>query len=107
MSWLNAIWDWYSAQIVVNGVIVYPHASLVNPIAAGVGAALLIGAAIQQARVATRRHRAQTVADQQRRITESLPELLNNWAAIKLKFAWAGFTRSSASPVKVLVITGQ
>jgi hypothetical protein len=44
---------------------VYPHAALVNPVAAGIGAALLIAAALQQAATARRRHKEQTNADRQ------------------------------------------
>jgi hypothetical protein len=70
-SWLSAPWDWYSTEAVVNGVISYPHAALVNPVAAGIGAALLVWAALRQAGIAARRHYAQTEADRQRRIIES------------------------------------
>src|ERR1700727_2730789 len=54
-----------------NGAVTYPNAALVNPILAGIGATLLIYAAIRQAQTANSRHEAQTKADLQRRITES------------------------------------
>jgi hypothetical protein len=71
MSWLSAAWHWYAAESISNGTIVYPHAGLANPVVAGSGAALLIGAALWQAATARRRHKEQTDADRQRRITES------------------------------------
>jgi hypothetical protein len=61
MSWLSAAWHWYAAESV----------GIVDPVAAGIGAVLLIGAALQQAATARRRHKEQTDADRQRRITES------------------------------------
>jgi hypothetical protein len=54
---------------------VYPHAALVNPVAAGIGAALLIAAALQQAATARRRHKEQTDADRQRRIIRKFRKL--------------------------------
>jgi hypothetical protein len=54
---------------------VYPHAALVNPVAAGIGAALLIAAALQQAATARRRHKEQTNADRQRRIIRKFRKL--------------------------------
>jgi hypothetical protein len=68
---VTVAWHWYSYGVVINSTVTYPHANLVNPVVAAVGAALLIGAAIWQAEIAAQRHFAQTEADRQRRITES------------------------------------
>jgi hypothetical protein len=63
---------WYaSGQRDDKGVVTYPHASLINPILGGLGALVLIYAAIRQAQTASSRHEAQTKADLQRRITET------------------------------------
>jgi hypothetical protein len=44
MSWLSAAWDWYAAErLSQSGSVDHPHAALVNPVVAGIGAALLIG----------------------------------------------------------------
>jgi hypothetical protein len=83
--WLSVAWDWYSAEAVSkDGTPSYPHAGLVNPVVAGVGAALLIGAALQQAATARRRHKEQTDADRQRRITESYSKAVGQLASDKI-----------------------
>jgi hypothetical protein len=89
-SWLSAPWDWYSAEAVVNGAISYPHAALVNPVAAGIGAALLIWAALRQAAIAARRHHAQTEADRQRRITESFSKAVEQLGSDKIEVRLGG-----------------
>jgi hypothetical protein len=72
MSWLSAAWYWYAAErLSQSGAVDHPNAALVNPIVASFGAALLIVAALLQAATARRRHKEQTDADRQRRITES------------------------------------
>ena len=84
-GWLSVAWDWYSAEAVSkDGTPSYPHAGLVNPVVAGVGAALLIGAALQQAATARRRHKEQTDADRQRRITESYSKAVGQLASDKI-----------------------
>jgi hypothetical protein len=90
LSWLTAAWDWYSFVPVGNGAITYPHAALVNPVAAGIGAALLILAALSQARIAARRHYAQTEADRQRRIVESFTKAVEQLGSDKLEVRVGG-----------------
>jgi TRAP-type C4-dicarboxylate transport system permease small subunit len=76
-------WSWYSSEAVSkDGTPVYPHATLVNPVVASIGAALLIVAALLQAATARRRHKEQTDADRQRRISAKPP---NSWAATRSK----------------------
>jgi hypothetical protein len=96
-SWLSAPWDWYSTEAVVKGAISYPHAALVNPVAAGIGAALLIWAALRQAGIAARRHHAQTEADRaqieadrQRRITESFSKAVEQLGSDKIETRLGG-----------------
>jgi Pentapeptide repeats (8 copies) len=90
MSWLSAAWHWYAAESLSNGTIVYPHAGLVNPVIAGIGAALLIGAALQQAAIARRRHKEQTDADRQRRITESFSKATEQLGSDKTEVRLGG-----------------
>jgi len=79
-------WRWYSEERVIrDDTVTYPHATLLNPLIAGIGAALLIYAAIQQARTANQRHAAQTKADQQRRITESFSKAIEQLGSDKLE----------------------
>ena len=80
-----------------NGVVTYPNAALVNPILAGIGATLLIYAAIRQAQTASRqariasdRHEAQTKADLQRRITESFSKAIEQLSSDKLEVRLGG-----------------
>ena len=86
MSWLSAAWHWYAAESVSQtGAVDHPHAALVNPVVASIGAALLIGAALQQAATARRRHREQTDADRQRRITESFSKATEQLGSDKVE----------------------
>jgi len=96
---------WYaSPQPDDKGVVTYPHASLINPILGGLGALLLIYAAIRQARTATEqaetarkqaqtasdRHEAQTEADRQRRITESYSKATEQLGSDKIAVRLGG-----------------
>lgn len=73
-----------------NGVVSYPNAALLNPILAGIGASLLIYAAIRQAQTATNRHREQTRADQQRRVTESFSKAAEQLSSEKIEARLGG-----------------
>jgi hypothetical protein len=73
-----------------NGVVAYPNATLVNPILAGIGAALLIYAAIRQAQTAINRHVAQTDADRQRRIIESFSTAVEQLASEHIEVRLGG-----------------
>jgi hypothetical protein len=79
---LLPLWLWYAEERPdqKTGVVTYPHASLTNPILGGLGALVLIYAAIRQARTASRRHEEQTEADRQRRITESCSRAVDQLA---------------------------
>jgi len=55
---LLLVLPWYAEQRDDKGAVTYPHASLINPILAGLGALFLIYAAIRQARTATEVARA-------------------------------------------------
>ena len=91
MSWLSSAWHWYAfAETGTNGVTAYPHAGLANPVVAGIGAALLIGAALQQAATAQRRHKEQTDADRQRRITESFSKATEQLGSDKIEVRLGG-----------------
>ena len=68
-----------------KGVVTYPNAAIINPILAGLGAILLIYAAIRQAQTASDRHEAQTKADLQRRITESFSKAVEQLGSDKLE----------------------
>ncbi len=88
---------WYSDERTINGAVVYPHASLANPLVAGIGAALLIVAAIWQARTATKqatiaaeRHREQTDADRKSRTTESFAKAVEQLGSGKLEVRLGG-----------------
>ena len=84
-------WRWYFTEVPSkDGPPVYPHAALVNPVVAGIGAALLIWAAIQQAATARRRHNEQTDADRQRRITESYSKAVEQLAHDKIEVRLGG-----------------
>jgi len=73
-----------------NGVVTYPNAALINPIIAGIGATLLIYAAIRQAQTAGSRHEAQTTSDLQRRITESFSKAIEQLGSDKLEVRLGG-----------------
>ena len=91
MSWLSAAWHWYATESVSKlGVVDHPNAGLVNPVAAGIGAVLLIVAALQQAATARRRHKEQTDADRQRRITESFSKAIEQLGSDKLEVRLGG-----------------
>jgi uncharacterized protein YjbI with pentapeptide repeats len=82
---------WYvSGQTDDKGVVTYPHASLINPIFGGLGALLLIYAAIRQVQIANDRHEAQTKADLQRRITESYSKAIEQLGSEKLEMRLGG-----------------
>ena len=69
----------------------YPHAGLINPVAAGIGALLLIGTALQQAATARRRHvKLEPNADRQRRITESFSKAVEQLASDKIEIRLGG-----------------
>jgi uncharacterized protein YjbI with pentapeptide repeats len=59
-------------------------------VVAGIGAALLIGAALQQAATARRRHKEQTDADRQGRITESFAKAVEQLGSDKLEVRLGG-----------------
>jgi hypothetical protein len=97
---LVPLWLWYaSGQKDDKNAVTYPHASLLNPILGGLGALLLIYAAIRQARTASEqaetarkqaqiaadRHAAQTNADLQRRTTETFSKAISQLASDKLE----------------------
>jgi Protein of unknown function (DUF2934)/Pentapeptide repeats (8 copies) len=90
---LVAFWYWYSfEQTDHNGVIHHPHADILNPIAAALGGAVLAWAALRQARTATRqaeiaseRHKEQTDADRQQRLTESYSKAVEQLASEKIE----------------------
>jgi hypothetical protein len=82
MSWLSSAWHWYSATS-PSGT--HPNAALVNPIAGAIGAAALIGAALLQAATARRRHKAQTDADRQRRITDGFSKATEQLGSDKIE----------------------
>ena len=73
-----------------TGVVTFPNATLVNPILAGIGAALLIYAAIRQAQTASNRHEAQTDADRQRRITENFGTAVEQLASEHIEVRLGG-----------------
>ena len=73
-----------------RGVVTYPNEAFINPILAGLGAALLIYAAIWQAQTASNRHEAQTKADLQRRITESFSKAIEQLGSYKLEVRLGG-----------------
>ena len=73
-----------------NGVVTYPNAALINPVLAGIGATLLIYAAIRQAQTANNRHKAQTEADLQRRVTESFSKAIEHLGSDKLEVRLGG-----------------
>jgi hypothetical protein len=79
MSWVSAAWDWYAA-----------HPDKVNPIAAGLGGAALVWAAIRQTRTATNRHYEQTRADQRRRLTESFSKAVEQLSSDKIETRLGG-----------------
>ncbi len=73
-----------------NGTVTYPNAGLLNPMIAGLGAALLIIAALQQARTARLRHEEQTRADLQRRFTESFSKATEQLGSDKIEVRLGG-----------------
>jgi uncharacterized protein YjbI with pentapeptide repeats len=90
---LVVLWKWYSFEQTDHaGVIHHPHAEILNPIAAALGGAILAWAAFRQARTATRqaeiaseRHKEQTDADRQRRLTEGYSRAVAQLASEKIE----------------------
>jgi hypothetical protein len=68
-----------------SGVTHHPHADVLNPIAAAIGGAILAWAAFRQADTASRRHKEQTDADRQRRITEGYSKAVGQLASDKIE----------------------
>jgi hypothetical protein len=79
-----------TASVSKDGTSSYAHAGLVNSVIGGIGAALLVGAALQQAATARRRQQAQTDADRQRRITESFSKAVEQLASEKIEMRFGG-----------------
>ena len=73
-----------------NRVVTYPNATLINPILAGIGAALLIYAAIRQAQTTNSRYEAQTKTDLQRRITETFSKAVEQLGSEKMEVRVGG-----------------
>src|SRR5215469_7909351 len=80
-----ALWDWYQQNLQFIKPLLAPLGSL----AVGFGTILVGGlvaqAALQQARIASQRHEAQTKADQQRRIIESFSKAVEQLASDKIE----------------------
>ena len=89
-------WHWYSFEETdKNGITHHPRADVINPIAAALGGAVLAWAAFRQARnstdaakaaieqanTASQRHKEQTDADRQRRLTESYSKAVEQLAS--------------------------
>jgi hypothetical protein len=72
-------WGWYSAN----------RENLI-PLGGLLGGAAVAWAALRQARIATRRHYAQTEADRQRRISESFSKAVEQLASDKLEARLGG-----------------
>jgi hypothetical protein len=82
VSWretLSAAWGYYAAN----------RDNLI-PLGGFLGGAVIAWAALKQARIATRRHHAQTEADQQRRITESFGKAIEQLASERLEARLGG-----------------
>jgi uncharacterized protein YjbI with pentapeptide repeats len=74
-------WPWYSfKETDKNGVAHHPVADMLNPIGAALGGAVLVWAAFRQAWIAGQRHKEQTDADRQRRLTESFSKAVEQLA---------------------------
>jgi hypothetical protein len=76
---LNIGWGWYSAN----------RENLI-PLGGLLGGAAVAWAALGQARIATRRHHAQTEADRQRRVSESFSKAVEQLASDKLEARLGG-----------------
>jgi Protein of unknown function (DUF2934)/Pentapeptide repeats (8 copies) len=80
------VWHWYSLEHTDhNGVIHHPHADILNPIGAAIAGAIIAWAALRQADTASRRHKEQTDADRQRRLTESYSKAIEQLASEKIE----------------------
>jgi flagellar biosynthesis/type III secretory pathway M-ring protein FliF/YscJ len=74
-------WPWYSLKETDNNRATHhPNAHILNPIGAAIGGAVLVWAAFRQARIASERHKEQTDADRQRRLTESYTKAVEQLA---------------------------
>jgi uncharacterized protein YjbI with pentapeptide repeats len=95
---LVALWDWYSFELTdLNGITHHPHADILNPIGAALGGIVLAWAALRQARTATRqadiaseRHKKQTEADTEGRLTESYSRAIEQLASDKAEERFGG-----------------
>jgi hypothetical protein len=83
---LSVAWKWYSA----NAATINPIGTFIGAVGAFATAAALAWAAVQNARIAARRHYEQTNADRQRRITESFSKAAEQLASDKIEARLGG-----------------
>ena len=102
MSWVSDAWDWYIANRETAAPLLAPLGSVL----VGMGTIIVGGAvawsALRQARTATNRHREQTRADQQRRLTESFSKAVEQLASDKMEARLGGIYTLERIAIEVI-----
>ena len=80
MSWVSDAWDWYVANRETAAPLLAPLGSVLVGMGTIIVGGVVAWSALRQARTATNRHREQTRADQQRRVTESFSKAVEQLA---------------------------
>jgi hypothetical protein len=90
MSWLSSAWDWYIANPEIAAPLLAPLGSVFVGMGTIIVGGVVAWSALRQARTATNRHREQTRADQQRRVTESFSKAVEQLAHKKIEARLGG-----------------
>ena len=90
MSWLSDAWDWYIANRETAAPLLAPLGSVLVGMGTIIVGGVVAWAALRQARTATNRHREQTLADQQRRLTESFSKAVEQLSSDKIEARLGG-----------------
>jgi hypothetical protein len=113
LDWLS--WEFWAeaaagvwAGYVANRDNIVRLATFFVQLATFIGAAIVAGAALAQARTARRRHEEQTTADRERRITESFAKAVEQLGSDKLETRLGAiYTLESVSPGRASANTGR
>jgi hypothetical protein len=90
VAWVSDAWDWYIANRETAAPLLAPLGSVLVGMGTIVVGGVVAWSALRQARTATNRHREQTRADQQRRVTQSFSKAAEQLASEKMEARLGG-----------------
>lgn len=90
MAWVSDAWDWYIANRETAAPLLAPLGSVFVGMGTIIVGGVVAWSALRQARTATDRHREQTRADQQRRLTESFSKAVEQLSSDKTEARLGG-----------------